>query len=954
MRRRVTEDWWSDADIDRAQIFVPAIMGAGVLVSMFTLVRDALHGRRRSGRDRRTALHARATAHFVRTAEPPDAALPAGLRHPLHYALLTLSAGGLAIYGARGATKNYTQAEGLFGAGVAWMYAVLLLVAGGLVVVSTTSAITVGTWPTPPRWQRPLLARTPLGQRPPGPDGDDRRRLGVLVLGWAAVLVGAGAAQFVFTVSGAPQLLAEFDDEIGAVGSGTGIAWDWLGTAPAAVGLSVVVGLLALRCPTFALSQLGVVVGALVVHGVFTELAPRAHPPDGPLAGLTDSLPSAPVLQATLFAGFLSLAVFVRTRRRRPALATLGVAAGGVLALAVVAVLDRQHWPSDVGAAVLVGSALVLATWWAMERADRHRRCDRCPWEPAHGTHASPGLLPVTPAQERKATRNSRLGLAAVLALFVVLALVEGLPTSPDGETMGPGFATAIQLGLLGLAALALLVTFRWEAVGAALVALAGTMLAVFAAITYQPWVSLLVAVLFLAPAVGFWLVWQQRRTLRSVTVLALVTALILALAYGASAEVYDRFYGPAHPQSGAAALPVHGVVWAWTGGVTGRSAQVVAELAPGAAGARLVVAGGDGPVVSSPVVAPATDGLVRLPVDGLAPDTAYRFFVEVDGIADRSRGRGTFSTMPEGPASFTVAIGACARTGSNGAVFDAVRAVDPLLYLQLGDLHYGNVARDDVAAFGDRYRDVLTAPAQAALYRTVPVAYVWGDHDFGGNDADSSSPSRPAAREAYRRYVPHHRLAAAEGGAIYSAFTAGRVRFVLTDTRSERTTTSMLGDRQLAWLEEELVTAARRHALVVWVNPDPWVAPAEPGRDDWGGYAAERRRLADVLAGAGVDNLVMVSADAHMLAIDDGTNSDYSSTGGGGFPLLHAAALDAPGSYKGGPYSEGAFPGAGQFGTVTVEDTGGDTVDVELAGRNWRGEVVTALRVALPVGPGA
>ena len=222
-------------------------------------------------------------------------------------------------------------------------------------------------------------------------------------------------------------------------------------------------------------------------------------------------------------------------------------------------------------------------------------------------------------------------------------------------------------------------------------------------------------------------------------------------------------------------------------------------------------------------------------------------------------------------------------------------------------------------------------------------------DHDFGGNDTDSTSPSRFAAREAYRRYVPHHELIEGDGGAVYHAFTVGRVRVVMTDTRSERTATSMLGDRQLGWLEEELVTAGRDHALVIWANPDPWVAPDEPGRDDWGVFTAERRGIADVIAGAGIDNLVMVSADAHMLAIDDGTNTDYSSTGGAGFPLLHAAALDRPGSFKGGPYSEGAFPGPGQFGTVTVTDDGGDTVDVALAGRNWRGEVVVSLRTTLP-----
>lgn len=55
-----------------------------------------------------------------------------------------------------------------------------------------------------------------------------------------------------------------------------------------------------------------------------------------------------------------------------------------------------------------------------------------------------------------------------------------------------------------------------------------------------------------------------------------------------------------------------------------------------------------------------------------------------------------------------------------------------------------------------------------------------------------------------------------------------------MTDTRSAKTEETMLGPAQLAWLEEEeLVTSARGHALVLWVNPDPWVAPDEPGRDD-------------------------------------------------------------------------------------------------------------------------
>ncbi|GAA4753868.1 hypothetical protein GCM10023328_41510 [Modestobacter marinus] len=946
-RRRVKEDWWADTDVDRAQIFVPAIVGVGVLVSGFTLLRDAVHGRQRRGRDRRTTLEARATAAFVATGAPPDAALLAGLRPRVHYLLLALSTGSLAVYGARGATKNYAQPAALFGGEVGWLYAVLLLAAAAAAVVAGVSALLTVTWPAPPRVVRPLLARTPLGQLPP-PAGGERRRLAVLLLGWAAVLTGAAAAQFTFTTAGAPQLLGEFDDEVTAA-SGTAFRWELLGQVPVAVAVSAVLALLTVRCAPFALGQLAVVLGSLMATAWFTDVVQRAHPPDGPLAGLTDSLPSGPVLQTTLAAGFVPLAVWVRTRRRRPALTTLALTTTVLLVVTVGTVRARVSWPSDVVAGSLAGLALVLTTWWVLEHRRLHERCAGCPWAPA-GRAEPLGLLPLDPPLLAGIRRASRLGVVAVLVVFVGLALVEGLPVSPEGEAMGPTTSRTVQLALLGLAALAWLVALRWEATGAALVAVAGLALAVFAAVAYQPWVSVLVAVAFLAPAVGLWLHWQHRRTLRSVTVLAVVTATLLAGTYTAGAAVHDRLYGPASPLSGQVALPVDRVSWVWTGGVTDRSARAVAQVEPGSA-VRWLLTGPDGERHRSATVATADDGVARLSVDGLAPATHYSFAVEVDGTADRERGVGGFSTMPDGPASFTLAVGGCARTGSSSAVFDAIRAVDPLLYLQTGDLHYGNVTRSDVEVFGDRYADALTAPAQAALYRQVPVAYTWGDHDYGGNDSDATSPVRATARAAYGMYVPSHPLAEGRPGTINQAFDVGRVRVLLTDTRSERTADSMLGARQLAWLEEELVRASRERALVVWVNPDPWVAPDEPGRDDWGGFAAERRRIADVIAANDIEDLVMVSGDAHMVAVDDGTNTDYSTTGGAGFPLLHAAALDRPGSVKGGPYSEGAFPGAGQFGTLHVRDDGGATIGVELTGRRWDGEVLVSWATTVAAG---
>jgi len=150
-----------------------------------------------------------------------------------------------------------------------------------------------------------------------------------------------------------------------------------------------------------------------------------------------------------------------------------------------------------------------------------------------------------------------------------------------------------------------------------------------------------------------------------------------------------------------------------------------------------------------------------------------------------------------------------------------------------------------------------------------------------------------------------------------------------------------MLGDEQQAWLEQELLAADEEYPLIVLVSSVPWIHTDSPGNDDWAGYATERAEIADFVAEHDIDGLVMVGGDAHMVAIDDGTNNTFATyTGEPGFVVFHAGALDRPGSLKGGPYSEGAVPGGGQFGVVEISDDG-ETMLVRLRGLDWQGRIL-------------
>ena len=434
-----------------------------------------------------------------------------------------------------------------------------------------------------------------------------------------------------------------------------------------------------------------------------------------------------------------------------------------------------------------------------------------------------------------------------------------------------------------------------------------------------------------------------------------------------ALAVVLVRYAHRIHPRLDfrSGFLPRAGAVeWAWTGALQPTSIRLVARLTRPSERVRLLLDQDRSlarPRASSFHAAREDSDLaVSIAADGLAPGSRYFWALEVDGEVDSAR-RGSFRTPRLGPQSFTFAFGSCARTGSSHPVFGTIRRHDPLFLLHLGDLHYRNITRNDPALYARAFDTVLRSPGQSRLFRAVPVAYMWDDHDYGANNSDATSPSRTAARHVYRQLVPHYPLPAGDGdAAIYQAFTIGRVRFLLTDNRSERSPRrepdgpgkTVLGDEQKAWLERQLQEAGQRYPLIVWANTFPWIAPERADADDWGGYATERLEIARFIEDHAISGLVVLSGDAHMLAIDDGSHNRFTAAGGPGFPVMHAAPFDNHGSVKGGPYSSRIFTDAGQFAQMTVEDDGGETITVRWSGRDHRDRELLSHRFTVPARP--
>uniref|UniRef100_K3W5N3 PhoD-like phosphatase metallophosphatase domain-containing protein n=1 Tax=Globisporangium ultimum (strain ATCC 200006 / CBS 805.95 / DAOM BR144) TaxID=431595 RepID=K3W5N3_GLOUD len=317
---------------------------------------------------------------------------------------------------------------------------------------------------------------------------------------------------------------------------------------------------------------------------------------------------------------------------------------------------------------------------------------------------------------------------------------------------------------------------------------------------------------------------------------------------------------------------------------------------------------------------------------EALHADRKYTYALSLIA-SDEVAKQGTFRTpQDEGaPFDFRLAFSSCADEDSDPKVFNEIASHDPLLFLHMGDLHYHNLQVNDVAVFRSAYNELFASPSgRAMLAMDLPFAYMWDDHDYGPDNSDKTARGRNAALQAYREFVPHYELPGdkTEGSlsAVYQAFTIGRVRFILTDLRSERTpnlapdvpSKTVLGAKQKKWFKEELVRATEdpKIALILWCSTMPWIDDERK----WGYFTHEQQELVNYMKGHNLNKwvpIIIVSGDAHMLAVDDGSNSP------GNLTTLHAAALGRPGSIKGGPYSHGLFPGTGQYGLLDIQDDG-------------------------------
>jgi alkaline phosphatase D len=312
----------------------------------------------------------------------------------------------------------------------------------------------------------------------------------------------------------------------------------------------------------------------------------------------------------------------------------------------------------------------------------------------------------------------------------------------------------------------------------------------------------------------------------------------------------------------------------------------------------------------------------VHVEVHGMRPGRPYWYRFHALGATSQT---GRAVTVPIFADRLRLAVTSCQHweQARFGAYRDIV-AAEPDLILQLGDYIYEQSYADqakvrsfgapeprDLAGYRQRHALYKTDPDLQAAHRAGPWVATWDDHEVLNDYAGLANreglppalfaPRRAAAYQAYFEHMPIRPSLwrSRPSPRLFRAIDWGDLASIsVLDTRQYRSAppcaapnmarnvpidacadaarpaATILGAAQEGWLAKRLATERRPWTIVaqqvffapLWLNG----AHTATFSDQWDGYAANRTRVLDGLAGPAVHNPVVLSGDVHSFWVND------------------------------------------------------------------------------------
>ncbi len=351
--------------------------------------------------------------------------------------------------------------------------------------------------------------------------------------------------------------------------------------------------------------------------------------------------------------------------------------------------------------------------------------------------------------------------------------------------------------------------------------------------------------------------------------------------------------------------------------------------------------------------------------LSGLEPETTYYFNVLVDSVGWYASPYPSFTTGPryDMPRDFEFAVladqASIPRFPDQACpVFEYVAQHSPAFVVQIGDFDH----RFDhwspprtVELFREMYKDLRSETTVAGLdfatyLRQFPFYYIYDDHDFGWQWADTyyGGPTRsPYLRNlmiAYYEYYPCPQRPNLSAGA-WNSFRYAHCEFILLDARAQRDRQDDPDDENKSMLDGDNIPNSQKtwfkrrllYSQATWkfIFCGVLLNDTVKRRGSFYQYQTEKQEILDFIADNNIKNVIWFSGDAHSGgAIDDGTNAGLPEVLVPHTNLLsHGTQTAFPGDWSHGVVPQGPDPPYHAGYALARIETDPDRVTLETRG---------------------